>query len=236
MQTMKPFVVTTIALVGLAGLLAGCTTPSGQPDYTGSGALIGGGSGAAIGALADREAPGVGALIGGAAGLITGGLIGHTLDQQDQARLQRSSPPAYAAAPPSPPPPSLADIEAMTRSGVSDDVIIGQINSSHAFCTLDANAILDLTRAGVSQRVISYMIGTSNSVVSQAPPPPQAETVVVAPGPGYVWVRGEWIWNGGTWVWVGGRWVLPPYPHACWVGPHWEHRTYGWHRVPGHWG
>ncbi len=79
----------------LAVLLAGCTTPSGAPDYTGTGALVGGGSGAVLGAALDRANPGAGALIGGAAGLITGGLIGHTMDQQ-------TSRPVYVT--PSPPP------------------------------------------------------------------------------------------------------------------------------------
>jgi hypothetical protein len=46
---------------GVAGRLY---QASGQPDRTTNGALIGGASGAAIGALADRRAPGVGALIG----------------------------------------------------------------------------------------------------------------------------------------------------------------------------
>ena len=82
---------------------------------------------------------------------------------------------------------------------------------------LDANALIDLHKAGVSQKVIAYMVNTANPVVAQAPPPPPAETMVVAPGPDYVWVDGEWVWNGGTWVWIGGRWALPPY-RACGLG------------------
>ncbi len=56
----------TLTAGGLALVLTGCTYPDGRPDNTGSGALIGGASGAAIGALADRGSPGTGALIGGA--------------------------------------------------------------------------------------------------------------------------------------------------------------------------
>jgi phage tail tape-measure protein len=80
----------------LAGLLVGCATPSGAPDYTGTGALVGGVSGAGLGALIDRRNPGVGALIGGAAGAITGGLIGHSMDEQART-------PVYVAVPPPPP-------------------------------------------------------------------------------------------------------------------------------------
>ena len=232
---MKAIIVKSISAVGLAGLLAGCSSPSGRPDYTANGALIGGASGAAIGALADHRSPGAGALIGGVSGLIVGGLIGHSMDQQAEAR-ERSLPPPYYPPPPGPPP-SINDIKAMTRSGLSDDLIIGQIINTRALYNLDANALIDLHNAGVSQRVIAYMINTSTAVIAQAPPPPPpTETVLVCPGPDYVWLSGEWVWNGGTWVWIGGRWALPPYRHAVWVGVRWEHGRYGWHRVGGHWG
>lgn len=233
---MNATLVKATTLLVLAVSLAGCTYPNGRPDNTANGALIGGASGAAIGAIADRRAPGVGALIGGAAGLVAGGLIGHSVDEANEARY--APPPVYAAPPAipaAPPPPSIADIKSMSHSGVSDDVIIGQINNSHAVYNLDANTILDLNNSGVSQRVIAYMINTSNSVVAQAPPPPPTETVVVAPSPDYVWVGGEWVWNGGSWVWVGGRWVYPPHAHAIWIEARWDHGPYGWRRVPGHW-
>jgi len=229
---MNTAIVRLVTLAAMAGLLAGCTTPSGQPDRTANGALIGGASGAAIGALADRRAPGVGALIGGAAGLIAGGLIGHSMDEQAAAR---SAPPPVYYPPPPPPPPSINDIKAMSRSGMSDDGIISQIINSHAVYNLSADALIDLHNAGVSQRVIAYMVNTANLVVAQAPPPPPTETVVVAPGPDYVWVDGEWVWSGGTWVWIRGRWTLPPYLHAIWIGARWERGPHGWHRVGGHW-
>jgi hypothetical protein len=231
---MKTIILKSATAVGRAALLAGCTTPSGQPDRTANGALIGAASGAAIGAMADRRAPGAGALIGGAAGLIAGGLIGHSMDQEAEARSRSMPPPAYYPPPPGPPP-SINDIKAMTKSGLSEDVIIGQINNTHAIYHLDANALIDLHNAGVSQKVIAYMVNTATTVVAQAPPPPPTETVMVAPGPDYVWVGGEWVWNGGTWVWIGGRWAFPPYRHAVWVGARWEHGRYGWRRVGGHW-
>jgi hypothetical protein len=236
---MKLIVIRTVTVLGLAGLLAGCTTPSGRPDYTANGALIGGASGAAIGAIADRHSPGVGALIGGAAGLVTGGLIGHTMDQDAQAREHAAASAAYApppsAPPPGTPPPSIEDIKAMAKAGVSDDSMIAQINNSHAVYHLDANAIIDLHSAGVSEKVITCLQNTPNTAVAQAPPPPPVEPVVVAPGPDYVWVDGEWVWNGATYVWVGGRWAVPPHHHAVWVSAHWVHGPHGYYRVDGHW-
>ncbi len=233
---MKRFVMEMMTLTALVSTLTGCVTQSGRPDNTGTGALIGGATGAGIGALADRRNPGAGALIGGAAGLIAGGLIGHSVDQDNEARRR-----AYATPPPTytPPPPtqalSIADIKALAKAGVSDDNIITQIVTTHSVYQLDSDAIIDLSNSGVSQRVISQMLNTANSVAAQAPPAPPVETVMVAPGPDYTWVGGEWVWNGATWVWISGRWVLGPYPRAVWISARWEFGPRGWHRVPGHW-
>ncbi|HTH46022.1 MAG TPA: YXWGXW repeat-containing protein [Candidatus Limnocylindria bacterium] len=237
---MKILVVKWVSLVALTGILAGCVDSYGRRDNTGSGALIGGASGAAIGAIADRRNPGAGALIGGVAGLITGGLIGHSVDQAEARRYPPPTyvppPPNYVPGTPAPPPPvSVADVENLSRSGMSDNDIINRINNTHTVFHLDADAIIALKNAGVSQNVIAYMVGTANSVASQAPPPAPTETVVVPPGPDYVWEPGEWVWNGGAWVWVGGRWAIPPYRHAVWVEAHWVAGRHGWYRVPGHW-
>jgi hypothetical protein len=234
---MKATLVKVFTMTGLVGLLTGCYTSSGRPDNTATGALAGGASGAAIGAIADRRNPGVGALIGGAAGALAGGLVGHSVDEQNEARRQYYAslpPPTYVPAP-QPQPLTVADIKSLTKSGVSDDNIIIQINNTHTVYHLDANAIIDLSNAGVSQRVISNMINTSSASVTQAPPVPPVETVVAAPGPDYSYVSGEWVWNGGAWVWVPGRWVLGPYRHAVWISARWDYGPYGWHRVPGHW-
>lgn len=70
-------------------------------------------------------------------------------------------------------------------------------------------------------------------VVREAPPRPVVETVVVAPGPGYVWVRGHYSWAKSHWVWIRGAWMLPPRPAAVWVEGSWEpHRR---HWIEGHW-
>jgi hypothetical protein len=224
-----------LTLTALAGLLAGCTSPNGRPDYTGSGALIGGASGAAIGAVADRRNPGAGALIGGAAGLITGGLIGHGMDQQAEAQRAAQPPPPTVVMSQGQPL-AIADIKAMAKAGVGDDIIINQINNTHSVYNPDANTIIDLKNSGVSDKVITYMMNTgANVVATQAPPPPQTEVVVASPGPDYESVNGEWEWDGVTWVWIGGRWILPPHPHAIWVEARWDRGPHGWHRAPGYW-
>ena len=235
----------SVVVVALTTMLAGCVDPYGQPNYTGSGALIGGGSGALLGAAIDRRNPAAGALIGGAAGLLTGSLIGHSMDDDARRRYYYQPPPVYVPPPPAPvyvapppqvPPPSLSDIKAMARSGVSEDVIMSQITRSHAVYSLDANAIIDLKNAGVSDAIVHLMMmSASDTVVSQPPPNPPVETIAVAPGPDYYWCRGEWSWTGSAWVWVPGRWVAPPRRGAIWVETYWVRGPHGWSRVSGHW-
>jgi hypothetical protein len=71
--------------------------------------------------------------------------------------------------------------------------------------------------------------------VRVGPPPYREEVIGVAPGPGFVWVRGYWQWGGSAYAWVPGRWVRPPYRHARWQAGHWRHRREGWYWVAGRW-
>lgn len=78
---------------GLAGLvslavLAGCTTDpftgESQISKTAIGGLIGAASGAAIGAIADKENRGRGAAIGAGVGVLAGGAVGAYMDYQEK--------------------------------------------------------------------------------------------------------------------------------------------------------
>jgi len=225
-----------------AVVLTGCMSPDGTPNNTGTGALTGGAIGAFTGAVLGGHNAGAGALIGGAVGAVAGGLIGHSIDQDQRERLRAMAPVTYARVDQGQPL-MPADIKALVRAGVHDDVIITQIQSSHSVFRLTTDEIIDLKDAGVSERLLQFMINTPTTigeaapaapVVADAPPPPPTETVAVAPGPGYVWVDGEWEWN-GRWVWVGGHWILPPRPGVVWVRGYWRSGPYGWYSVGGHW-
>ena len=81
--------------------------------------------------------------------------------------------------PPPPPPPQyrtqpmdLPDIKMLAKSGVSDEVILSQIRNSHSVYRLSAAEILDLKDAGVSEKVIDFMINTPTLYRSLRPPPP----------------------------------------------------------------
>ena len=250
---MKPkSVCITVLAAGL--ILTGCYTPEGRPDRTASGALAGGaigaGSGAIIGSMSHNA--GAGALIGGAIGALTGGIIGHSMDQQQRETLERQSPQTMQRIEQGQPL-GVADIKALAKAGVSDEVIISQIRNSHVAYHLSTADIIDLKDAGVSEKVIDFMINTASYssappppppppadyqevVVAQPPPPPIVEEVYYpAPGPGYVWIGGYWGWYGGRWVWVRGRWAHPPHRHAVWVGGYWERRGGSGVWIAGHW-
>ena len=154
----------------LVVLAVGCETPEGRYDRTATGALTGGaigaGSGAIIGGVSGHHA-GEGALIGGAIGALTGGIIGNAMDQQQRETLARQSPQTLQRfeggqrlAP--------ADIKALSKAGISDEVVISQIRNSHTVFYLNTAEIIDLKDAGVSQKVIDFMINTA----SMYPPPP----------------------------------------------------------------
>jgi hypothetical protein len=57
------------------------------------------------------------------------------------------------------------------------------------------------------------------------PPPLWVQPTPRPPGPGFVYVDGNWAWNGGAWVWVPGAWVQPPPgPRVRWSPGHWDRR------------
>lgn len=242
-----------LVVVGMASALVftGCVAPDGSPDRTGGGALTGGAIGAGAGALIGSTSghAGEGALIGAAVGLISGGLIGHSMDQEERARLREQSPVTYQRVEQGTPL-SIADIKALARAGIEDDIIVSQLRTSRSVYRLSTAEIIDLRDAGVSNKVIDFMINTASSgggarvapaaqpqvvYVRQAPPSPRVEVISIAPGPGYVWLGGEWIWNGG-WAWESGRWCRPSPGYSMWIGGRWENAgSRGWGHHPGHW-
>ena len=92
MKAKRALAIAILSLIAL--VLAGCTTPYGEPNHTGTGALVGGVGGAGLGAALAHHNPAAGAVFGGALGAITGAIIGNSMDER----------PVYAAAPPPPPP------------------------------------------------------------------------------------------------------------------------------------
>ncbi len=239
-----------LTIVSTSLLLAGCETYDGRPDRTATGALTGGALGAATGAIIGNYAghnTAAGAAIGGALGAVTGGIIGHSMDEQQREMLAQQNPQTLQRVDQGQPL-GLADIKALARAGVSDEVILSQIRNSHTVYRLSTAEIIDLKDSGVSEKVIDFMINTPN-LVGAAPPPPASETVVVAepppppiveeyypaPGPDFIWISGCWGWGGGRWAWRRGYWARPPHRDAHWERERWERGRGGYVRMGGYW-
>src|ERR1035441_9783525 len=158
----------SLTAVAIGLLLVGCETPSGRPDNTATGALVGGATGAGIGAIAGGRHAGEGALIGGAIGALTGAIVGNSVDQQQRERVREYSPQTLVRVDQGQPL-GTADIKALAKAGVSDDVIISQIRNSRTIYHLSTAEILDLKDAGVSERVIDIMINTASGADAGAP-------------------------------------------------------------------
>lgn len=73
-----------------------------------------------------------------------------------------------------------------------------------------------------------------DEVVEVAPPAPQVDVVIAAPGPGYFWIGGHWGWIGRRHAWIGGRWEAHR-PSWLWVPFAWTRHRHGWRARPGRW-
>ncbi|MBS1566538.1 MAG: YXWGXW repeat-containing protein [Bacteroidetes bacterium] len=70
-------------------------------------------------------------------------------------------------------------------------------------------------------------------VITSRPEAPYYERPI-SPGPGYVWVDGDWYWTGGRYVYHNGYWARPRGTRV-WVTGSWEQRGNGWRWRRGHW-
>ena len=145
------------------------------------GATLGGLAGAVAGGLIgdNNGEAGAGAAIGGVVGAVTGGLLGNAADQEAVIRQQQvyhHQQQQYAQIQSAV---SLPDVVTMTRSGLSDNVIINQIHQRGVQQTLQVPDIISLHQQGVSEGVITAM--------QQAPIGPQrvarAPQVISQPAP-----------------------------------------------------
>jgi outer membrane lipoprotein SlyB len=142
-----------LAMISAAVFLVSCESKAG------TGAIAGAGLGAASGALITGT--GGGALIGGAIGAAGGALIGAALDDTDRRSMEQQSPRTLKKIDRGEQL-SVDDIKKMSNAGLSDNVIISQIQATNSTFYLSTADIIDLKNSGVSQRVIDYMIQTGN--------------------------------------------------------------------------
>lgn len=140
------------------------------------GATLGGITGAIAGAIIgeNNNEAGAGAAIGGVVGVVAGGLLGNARDKELRAQQQYYAAPRSFATQPTYLQPtytqqnvyaaplpqgavSFNDVVAMTRSGVSEGVILNQIQSRGVLIQPQVSDIISLHQQGVSELVISAM-------------------------------------------------------------------------------
>jgi hypothetical protein len=82
---------------------------------------------------------------------------------------------------------TMGDIIALSKAGVSADILVAVIDADRTMFTLSAEDILKLKDAAVPDAVVVKMLGTQQEYAIEAPPPlivgntPPPPTVVVAP-------------------------------------------------------
>jgi hypothetical protein len=75
----------------------------------------------------------------------------------------------------------VADVKALAKAGVSDEVILSQIRNSHAVYRLSTADIIDLKEGGVSENIIDFMINTASA--HQTEDHPSSDTGLFATTP-----------------------------------------------------
>lgn len=76
--------------------------------------------------------------------------------------VDTSSQPHVINMPNSPPAMTVAEVKALVKGGLGEDVILSKIRTSHAVFHLTTAEILDLKQSGVSEKVIDFMINTAS--------------------------------------------------------------------------
>ncbi len=173
----------TLAMMALvlALALAGCNSPY----YADKGALLGGLAGAGVGtAIGDATGhEGAGAIIGAATGALTGAAIGSGMDEveaknraQIASQLGRQVPPGNV---------TLADVVAMTRAGVDEELIASHIRANGLARPLQTGDLITLQQEGVSKRVIQALQEPRTVAAQPAVGAPGAPPAVIVEQPYY---------------------------------------------------
>lgn len=184
--------------VALFAVIA-CCTPSRLAAQANQqrGATFGGLAGAIAGGLIGdhNDEAGAGAAIGGVVGAVAGGILGNAADkeaelarqrsayyhaQQQQYAVQQQAVIQQSAV-------TLQDVVTMSRSGLSDQVIVNQVRQRGYLGKLTVNDIIALHQQGVSESVITTLqtVGPPQSppVTVSRPAPTIVERHIHQPGP-----------------------------------------------------
>lgn len=177
-----------------------------SPQYRDQGALIGGLTGAGIGAAVGQhnKAPLAGTAIGAAVGTLAGAAVGDAMDSEIARRTAEAE---RQAARQSRGAVTIAQVISMTRAGLSDDVIISHIQANGVAQRPTADDLIVLKNEKVSDRVI---LALQQQPIAAPAAKTTAPPVVVE----RYYYSDPW-WPPSCWGW---NWHCPPRHHH---GIHW---------------
>jgi len=155
-QRFRGRILLTVAIGAVA--IVGCRSPY----YADQGAMVGGATGAGVGAVIGDASgnAGAGALIGGAIGAITGAAVGSDMDREVAGAIAAKRRAAV----------SIDGAIAMSREGLSEDVIIKQVRTRGLDRRLSTEDLIRLRQNEVADNVIQAM--QSSPVATEVPPQP----------------------------------------------------------------
>ncbi len=189
----RTYLAKSIVCLAVFSCLWGIGGRSAQAQNTQRGAILGGLGGAVVGGLIGdhNDKAGAGAAIGGAIGAVSGAVLGNARDKEvsaqaqqqryyQQERVYAQQQQQYAQIQSAV---SINDVVTMSRSGLSDSVMINQIQTRGVQQQLQVSDIIAMHQQGVSDIVISSMqsarVGSAPVVVASPP-------VIVQQAPVYV--------------------------------------------------
>lgn len=165
----------SLVLLVIMFVLTGCRSPYHSDRLGLLGGLTGAGLGAAVGEATGKSAEG--ALVGAAIGSLTGAVVGDHLDEaeaRNQAVIEQQLGRQMAGAV------TMDDAVAMSKAGLSDEVIRTHIAAYGVARALHAQDLIMLKEQGVSDAVIqSLQAPPPRTLQSQDSPPRRAPPVVV---------------------------------------------------------
>lgn len=193
----SPARLTLLCFVFVCPAVCFITTPTHAQTGQQRGATLGGVAGAIAGGIIgeNNNEAGAGAVIGGAIGAVTGGLLGNANDRDQAAQAQRDyqyqlqqqqyrqSQQQRPTQPVATTTLSMNDVVSMSRSGISDTVIINQVRQRGIQRSLQVSDIIALHQQGVSENVITEIQRTPAGAPAQTPSTVPTRSYVPAPQP-----------------------------------------------------
>ena len=211
-QTIQPPETTTMGITKkfcvCSALICSFASNSYGQNQTRDGALLGGVTGALLGGVVghQKHETAEGALIGGAVGAIAGGVFGNSRDQVYRQQYYQQPQVVYPTyhehrtyvqvpqqrVVVSRRPVTTAEVINMTRSGVSDTVIVAHIQTNGVAMQPDVNDVILMNQEGVSDYVVNIM-QTGARAPNVYPQPNTAYRTYQQPPP--VVVREEYLYS-----------------------------------------